>query len=57
MRGKSKSIRYSGTVREILGTCTSIGCTVKYEGEVCDPKVLARRIREGEIDCGEYEAP
>lgn len=57
MRSKSKSIRYSGTVREILGTCTSVGCSVKYEGEVYSPKDLAKMIREGEIDCGEYEAP
>lgn len=57
MRGKSKSIKYSGTVREILGTCTSVGCSVKYEGEVYNPRDLAKMIREGEIDCGEYEAP
>ena len=55
MRGKSKSIKYSGTVREILGTCTSVGCSVKYEGEVYNPKDLAKMIREGEIDCGEYD--
>eukprot|EP00300_Choanocystis_sp_HF-7_P036951 c52916_g1_i1.p1 GENE.c52916_g1_i1~~c52916_g1_i1.p1 ORF type:complete len:166 (-),score=12.59 c52916_g1_i1:69-566(-) len=45
MREKSLSREFVGTVREILGTAMSIGCTV--EGE--SPKVIQERIANGVI--------
>ncbi|CDI80083.1 60S ribosomal protein L12, putative [Eimeria acervulina] len=48
MRTKSMAHEFSGTVKEILGTCASIGCTVdgKAPTEV-----------QGEIDSGIIEVP
>ena len=46
MRGKSKSIKYSGTVREILGTCTSVGCSVKYEMKYIVLKILLKWLEK-----------
>ncbi|KAL8452149.1 hypothetical protein Emag_002490 [Eimeria magna] len=48
MRSKSMAHEFSGTVKEILGTCSSIGCTV-------DGK--AATAVQGEIDSGEIEVP
>ena len=49
MRPRSIAKELSGTVREILGTCVSVGCTV--DGK--DPKDLQQEIQEGEIDIPE----
>lgn len=45
--GKSKSILLEGTVKEILGTCVSLGCTVDQKS----PKELTQAITDGEIKC------
>jgi large subunit ribosomal protein L12e len=49
MRSRSMARHLSGTVKEMLGTCTSLGCTV--DGET--PTEIQRRITEGEIDIPE----
>ncbi|TQS33163.1 hypothetical protein Golomagni_06500 [Golovinomyces magnicellulatus] len=46
MRFKSFSKELSGTVKEILGTCYSVGCRV--DGKA--PKVIIQAIDDGEID-------
>ena len=46
MRFKSFAKELSGTVREILGTCYSVGCTV--EGQ--SPKDISDKIIAGEIE-------
>jgi len=46
MREKSYAKDLSGVVREILGTCFSIGCTV--EGQ--SPVDITEQIKNGEID-------
>lgn len=45
MRERSLARELSGTVREILGTCFSIGCTVNGE----HPRELSDRIKNGEV--------
>ena len=47
MRERSLAKHFSGTVKEILGTAQSVGCTV--EGE--DPHSIIDRINDGEIEC------
>ena len=47
MRPRSMARKFAGTVKEILGTCVSVGCTV--DGE--DPKDLQAAIDEGELVC------
>lgn len=49
MREKSFSAEFSGTVKEILGTCVSIGCTV--DGK--DPRAVQKEIDEGTIEVNE----
>ncbi|KAI5170698.1 large subunit ribosomal protein L12e [Nematocida sp. LUAm3] len=44
-RSKSLSKHLSGSVKEVLGSCLSVGCLV--EGE--SPKEITRRINENEI--------
>eukprot|EP00271_Cylindrocystis_brebissonii_P010785 TRINITY_DN27175_c0_g1_i1.p1 TRINITY_DN27175_c0_g1~~TRINITY_DN27175_c0_g1_i1.p1 ORF type:complete len:167 (-),score=52.38 TRINITY_DN27175_c0_g1_i1:633-1133(-) len=46
MRSKSIAKEFKGTVKEILGTCVSVGCTV--DGK--DPKDLQSGIDEGEVE-------
>ena len=48
MRPRSMAKEFKGTVKEILGTCFSIGCTVNGESP--------RDVQEG-IDDGEVEIP
>ncbi|XWS66890.1 hypothetical protein CRYUN_Cryun05aG0239700 [Craigia yunnanensis] len=43
---RSMATDLRGTVKEILGTCVFVGCTV--DGK--DPKYLQQEISEGEID-------
>ena len=39
MRSKSYAAEFKGTVKEVLGTCVSIGCTVSdNQGNKCSPK-------------------
>ena len=49
MRPKSYSAEFSGTVKEVLGTAVSIGCTI--EGK--SPKDMQKLIDAGEIDIPE----
>lgn len=49
MRAKSLAREFSGTVKEILGTCQSVGCTV--DGKAAHAVIEA--IDEGEVDCPE----
>eukprot|EP01123_Difflugia_compressa_P001051 TRINITY_DN111_c0_g1_i1.p1 TRINITY_DN111_c0_g1~~TRINITY_DN111_c0_g1_i1.p1 ORF type:complete len:168 (-),score=31.22 TRINITY_DN111_c0_g1_i1:25-528(-) len=46
MRGRSMSKDYIGTVKEIIGSCVSVGCTI--DGETA--KVLLTKIRSGEVE-------
>lgn len=46
MRPKSMARELAGTVKEILGTCVSVGCTV--DGE--DPADLQQQIDDGELE-------
>lgn len=43
----------AGTVKEVLGTARSIGCTV----DGMTPKEVMDKIDSGEIEIEEYEAP
>merc|ERR1719189_1577688 len=45
MREKSMAHKFSGTVKEILGTCVSVGCTV--EGE--SPTDIQEAIDDGSV--------
>ncbi|CBZ50404.1 hypothetical protein NCLIV_008730 [Neospora caninum Liverpool] len=49
MRSKSQACEFSGTVKEILGTCNSVGCTVDGKS----PKQVQRMLDDGEIECPE----
>ena len=44
---KSLAIKFEGTVKEILGTCVSLGCTVDGKS----PKEITKLINDGEIKC------
>ncbi|XP_056862296.1 60S ribosomal protein L12-like [Raphanus sativus] len=46
MRPRSIAKELSGTVREILGTCVSVGYTV----DVKDPKHIQQEIKEDEVE-------
>ena len=56
LRYKSYASTFTGSVREILGTCQSIGCKVNYQGQAYNPHELSEKVAEGEIEVGEYEA-
>ena len=49
MRPKSYAAEFVGTVKEILGTCLSVGCNV--EGQ--SPKDIQKKIDAGQIEVGE----
>eukprot|EP00052_Salpingoeca_macrocollata_P030395 m.319378 g.319378 ORF g.319378 m.319378 type:complete len:172 (+) comp23140_c0_seq1:114-629(+) len=53
MRSRSMARKMSGTVKEILGTAQSIGCTV--DGK--HPHDLIDEINSGELVVEDYEAP
>ena len=53
MRPRSLAVKMSGTVKEILGTASSIGCTV----DGSDPRDLQQQITDGELEVEDYEAP
>ena len=46
MSEKSNARDLSGTIREILGTCVSVGCTVDGRS----PKDIANEIKDGELE-------
>jgi len=48
-KDKSLAKNFAGTVKEVLGTCVSIGCHV--EGE--SPKEIQKKITNGEIEVPE----
>ncbi|XP_023324435.1 60S ribosomal protein L12-1 [Eurytemora carolleeae] len=47
MRPRSLAKDFSGTVREVLGTAQSVGCTI--DGET--PQDLIQQIKDGEYEC------
>jgi len=47
MRPRSMAKTFTGTVKEILGTCVSVGCTV--EGQ--NPRAIQAQIDSGKIVC------
>lgn len=49
MRPKSYAAEFSGTVKEVLGTCVSVGCSVDGKS----PKDVQKQIDNGEIECNE----
>jgi large subunit ribosomal protein L12e len=49
MRERSCARNLAGTVKEILGTCNSIGCTVNGES----PRDVQQHITDGEIEIPE----
>mmetsp|Transcript_12580 Transcript_12580/g.18861 ORF Transcript_12580/g.18861 Transcript_12580/m.18861 type:complete len:166 (+) Transcript_12580:83-580(+) len=49
MRPRSQAKELSGTVKEILGTCVSVGCTVDNE----HPKAMIAAINNGSVDIPE----
>jgi len=49
MRERSCARKLAGTVKEILGTCNSIGCTVNGES----PRDIQQGITDGEIEIPE----
>lgn len=51
MRGRSMALNMAGTVKEILGTCYSIGCTV--DGE--HPHDVTEAIDNGEREVEDFE--
>jgi large subunit ribosomal protein L12e len=49
MRERSMAKKLAGTVKEILGTCNSIGCSVNGES----PRDIQSSIDDGEIEIPE----
>merc|ERR1712150_122963 len=49
MRPKSCAAEYAGTVKEVLGTCVSVGCSVDGKS----PKDVQAAVDSGEIECAE----
>ncbi|KAJ3432562.1 ribosomal protein L12 [Anaeramoeba flamelloides] len=45
MRHKSLANEFEGVVKEMLGTCVSVGCTVEKKS----PKEIQQKIKNGEI--------
>lgn len=49
LRPKSMSIEFAGTVKEVLGTAVSLGCTIDGKS----PKEVTSLIDAGEIEVHE----
>jgi large subunit ribosomal protein L12e len=49
MRERSIAKTLKGTVKEILGTCVSVGCTVDRE----NPREIQRKVEDGELEVSE----
>lgn len=45
MEEKSMARNFAGTVKQVLGTCLSLGCTVDKQG----PRQIIAKINNGEI--------
>lgn len=52
-RGRSIAKHMRGTVKEVLGTAQSVGCTV--EGQ--NPHDIIDQINDGSLEIEDYEAP
>lgn len=52
-RGRSIAKHMAGTVKEVLGTAQSVGCTV--DGQ--PPHDIIDQINDGSIEVEDYEAP
>mmetsp|Transcript_11116 Transcript_11116/g.34077 ORF Transcript_11116/g.34077 Transcript_11116/m.34077 type:complete len:173 (+) Transcript_11116:135-653(+) len=52
-RGRSGAKTMAGTVKEILGTARSVGCTVNGQS----PQDLIEQIDSGDLTVEDYEAP
>lgn len=50
LRPKSMAVEFSGTVKEVLGTCVSLGCTVDGKSA----KEVQSLIDAGEIEVHEW---
>ena len=50
LRPKSMAVDSAGTVKEVLGTCISLGCTVDGKS----PKEITTLINNGEIDVPKF---
>eukprot|EP00003_Mantamonas_plastica_P009277 TRINITY_DN18659_c0_g1_i1.p1 TRINITY_DN18659_c0_g1~~TRINITY_DN18659_c0_g1_i1.p1 ORF type:complete len:187 (+),score=49.88 TRINITY_DN18659_c0_g1_i1:31-561(+) len=53
MAPRSMAKHFRGTVKSILGTASSLGCTV--DGK--DPKVVTQEVEDGLYEIEDYEAP
>jgi len=53
MRARSMARHLSGTVKELLGTARSLGCTVNGEA----PGDIVDKINDGEIEIPEFDLP
>jgi len=51
MRPRSQARSFSGTVKEILGTCLSVGCTIDGES----PRDIIRKIDSGDVTVPDLE--
>ena len=49
LRPKSMAVEFKGTVKEVIGTCVSLGCTIDGKS----PKEVTALIDAGEIDIHE----
>jgi large subunit ribosomal protein L12e len=49
LRPKSMAVEFKGTVKEVIGTCVSLGCTIDGKS----PKEVTALIDAGEIDVHE----
>lgn len=49
LRERSYANKLAGTVKEVLGTCYSVGCTVNGE----HPSTIIEKIDNGEIEVPE----
>jgi large subunit ribosomal protein L12e len=47
MRPRSMAATFAGTVKEILGSAVSVGCTVEDQ----DPRDIQQQIDDGDIEC------
>jgi large subunit ribosomal protein L12e len=47
IRQRSLAKDFSGTVREVLGTCSSMGCSI----DGMNPHELSQKIIDGEVEC------
>jgi len=51
MRERSMARDFKGTVKEILGTCVSVGCTVNGE----NPRAIQKKVDAGELEIPKHK--